>query len=136
MGDRIMFRFALACAAAALLLPAVARAADLFPLNCSVDHVIISSWNDTGAPSGFGPCTGTPGFDVFVRDASNSPVPNAMVKIQFTGTGTAIKPYRSHPPQADVQCNDRTINVVTDSNGHATFVPHFGHWTETPEVPV
>jgi hypothetical protein len=131
-----MFRFVLALAAAASLFASSAHAADPYPQNCTVDHVIISSWNEQGAPSGIGPCAGTPGFDVVVRDINNAPVPNATIKIQFTLTGTAIKPYRSQSGQVFVQCNDRSINVVTDANGHATIVPHFGRWTESPVVPV
>jgi hypothetical protein len=132
-------RFMLCLAAVLIVRAAVAAAAVPSPANCTVDHVIVGSYNFVGAASGTGPCVGnTPGFDVWVRDAGNAPVPGAVVSIVFAGTGTSIRPYRNPGPQPNVtiRCGMHEIDVVADANGHAVFVPRFGRWSESPVVPV
>lgn len=125
---------ALACASVA------ARAATPDPTNCKVDHVITSSWNETPATAGgLTPCgTSTPGFDVVVRDATGTPIPNVQVKIVFGGSGTGIRPYQDlGPGPVTAHCNDHSIVVsATDGQGRVNFVPHFGRWSETAVVPV
>jgi hypothetical protein len=128
-------------AAAAFLLHAGAAGAAGVPSppNCTFDHVIIGSYDLTGAPSGPAPClaTATPGFDVWVRDLNNLPVPGAVVQIIFAGTGTSIRPYRNQlQSNVTVRCGNHELDVVADANGHAVFVPRFGRYGEIPVVPV
>jgi len=106
--------------------------------HCTVDHVIISSYDNTGAVAGNGPCTpgATRGFDVFVRDVANNPVAGATVSLQFQGTGTGIKPYQLQNPGVSVDCSTRTISALTDASGHAQMVARFGHFAETSVIPV
>lgn len=109
------------------------------PTTSRVDHIIIGSYSLSGASSGFNPCTpgATPGFDVYVRDAVNNPVPFATVRIIFAGTGTGIRPYNNQlQPMVTTVCNNHEIDVVADGNGHAVFVPRFGRWGEAPNIPV
>ena len=106
------------------------------PPNCTFDHVIIGSWNAHGAPSGPGPCAGTPGFDVYVRDINNLPVPGAQIAIVFAGTGTSIRPYRNQLPGVTPRCGMHEIDANADASGHANFVARFGRWGEFPVVPV
>ena len=117
-------------------LPAFATTPD--PNRSTVDHVIISSWNDTPAGNGLAPCSATPaGFDVTVRDFFGNPVAGAQVKIGFAGSGTAIRPYRLGGGQPiQIQCADRSINGTTDGTGHLNFTPHFGRYAETNVVEV
>ena len=72
----------------------VAAAGVPFPPNCTVDHVIIGSFDHLGAMAGVASCspTATRGFDVEVRDVNNVPVANSVVQIVFAGTGTSIRP--------------------------------------------
>jgi hypothetical protein len=131
---------ALALVFAALILSSAAvRANTPAPPQCTVDHVIISSWNETPAKNGLTPCVmSQDGFDVVVRDAAGTPVPNAQVRITFGGTGTSIRPYTNlGPGPTFAQCFDFTIVVgPTDGLGRIHFVPHFGRYAETRVVPV
>ena len=106
--------------------------------NCTVDHVIIGSYDHLGAFAGNAPCLGTAtrGFDVYVRDNLNNPVPNAAVSIIFAGTGTAIRPYFNQWPGATDQCSMHEIDTMADASGHAQIVPRFGRYGETAVVPV
>lgn len=123
-----------------ILRSAVANAALPSPANCTVDHVIIGSFGPNGATSGMAPCApnALPGFDVFVRDASNTPIAGSVVSIVFAGTGTAVRPYLNQWPQpgVSVNCMQHQLNVTTDANGHARFVPRFGRYGESAVVPV
>jgi len=101
-----------------------------------VDHVIIGSFDTHGATSGFGPCSnGTPGFDVYVRDAQGQPVVGS-VTVQFAGSGTGIRPFLAQNPGVTVDCTQRTLTTTTDANGHAVMVPRFGHFSLSPQIPV
>jgi hypothetical protein len=123
-----------------LVRAAVATAGIPSPPNCTVDHVIIGSYGPQGATSGDGPCSATalPGFDVYVRDFNNVPVAGSVVSIVFAGTGTSVRPYLNQWPQPGVSvvCMNHQLNVTTDVNGHARFVPRFGRYGEGPAVPV
>jgi hypothetical protein len=129
-----------ACAALALACPPAALAVGPpDPSNCQVDHVIIASFDTRGATSGPGPCSGgTPGFDVYVRDMSNTPIANAQVTVQFMGTGTGIRPLLVQNAGATVDCSLRTITATADANGHAVMVPRFVHFSTSanPTIPV
>jgi len=131
---------ALALVFAALVLASgAARAATPSPPQCTVDHVIISSWNETPARNGLTPCvTSDAGFDLVVRDAAGTPIPNSQVRVTFGGTGTSILPYTNlGPGPTFTQCFDRTIVVgPTDGQGRIHFVPHFGRYAETAVIPV
>jgi len=123
-----------------LLRAAVAAAALPSPPNCTVDHVIIGSYSPDGATSGVGPCapSALAGFDVYVRDFNNLPIAGSVVSIVFAGTGTSVRPYLNQWPQpgVSVNCAQHQLNVTTDVNGHARFVPRFGRYGESPVVPV
>jgi hypothetical protein len=123
-----------------LVRAAVATAAVPSPPNCTVDHVIIGSYSPEGATSGVAPCApnALPGFDVFVRDFNNLPIAGSVVSIVFAGTGTSVRPYLNQWPQpgVSVNCAQHQLNVTTDVNGHARFVPRFGRYGESPVVPV
>lgn len=121
----------------ALLSPAPARAGAPDPPHCTVDHVIIGSYDTRGANSGVGPCSGgTAGFDVWVRDFTNLPVAGAAVTVQFAGTGTGIRPFLAQNAGTTVDCTMRTLTVIADANGHAVMVPRFGHFSQGAVVPV
>jgi hypothetical protein len=105
----------------------------------SVDHVIISSWNNVPAGNGLAPCSGSPaGFDVWVRDSAGNPVGSAQVKVTFAGTGTSIRPYKPQGPQGPItiHCIDHSMSGFTDGQGHLNFTPHFGRYAETNVVEV
>jgi len=128
------------CVLAALALAsAPAFTAVPSPANCSVDHVIISSWNNVPAPSGGLACTASQaGFDVYVRDIAGNPIANSQVRIVFAGTGTSIRPY--HPPgpsgPVTIHCLDHSFSGFTDGSGHFNFTPHFGRYGEFSNIPV
>lgn len=128
---------ALACAAWAA---SAAAAGSPSPPNCTVDHVIIASFDNRGALAGPSPCTAPaqPGFDVWVRDGLNLPVPGAQVTVVFSGTGTGIHPYKAQNPGVTVDCTRRALSVFADANGHAVMVPRFGGSSHNgaPSIPV
>jgi hypothetical protein len=141
------FRIPFALSVAALLLAAQARGVAAgglssgipSPANCTVDHVLIGSYDLTGANAGMAPCiaNATPGFDVYVRDVANIPIPGAVVTIIFSGTGTGIRPYQNQrQSNVTVTCTNRELDIIADANGHAVFVPRFGHWAESAVIPV
>ena len=124
---------------AALALANAAFAAVPSPPNCTVDHVIISSWNNVPAYNGLAACSSSPaGFDVWVRDSAGNPIANSQVRIVFAGTGTSIRPYHPQGPQGPIviHCGDHSFSGFTDGQGHLNFVPHFGRYAEFAVVPV
>lgn len=124
---------------AALALANAASAAVPSPPNCTVDHVIISSWNNVPANNGLAACSSSPaGFDVWVRDSAGNPIPNSQVKIVFAGTGTSIRPYHPQGPQGPIviHCGDHSFSGFTDGQGHLNFTPQFGRYAEIAVVPV
>jgi hypothetical protein len=132
-----LLRCALVLAALALAAPRAVFAGVPDPAHCTVDHVLIGSYDTRGASAGPGPCAGgTAGFDVFVRDINGLPVAGAAVTVQFAGTGTGIRPFLTQNPPTTIDCTQRTLTVIADANGHAVLIPRFGHFALSPVIPV
>lgn len=130
-----LLSFAIPLAALAVAGSASAGVPD--PAHCTVDHVLIGSYDTRGASAGPGPCAGgTAGFDVFVRDINGLPVAGAAVTVQFAGTGTGIRPFLTQNPPTTIDCTQRTLTVVADASGHAVLIPRFGHFALSPVIPV
>ena len=111
--------------AALVLASAPARASVPDPRFSTTEPTIVASWNNVGAPAG-GTCfTGTPTYDVTVRDVSNAPIAGSHVKVLFNA-GSGIHPYSDPGPGVTVNCVDHSFNLVTDAQGRVSFVPHFG----------
>ncbi len=63
----------------------------------------------------------TDGYEVVVRDYTNTPVPGATVTMEFAGSGLQVHAAQTSGQVAD--CVANRITLVTDANGRAIFFP-------------
>ena len=90
------------------------------PPNCTLDRIIIGSWNGNSAPSANVQCGAPfPGFEVVVRDINNIPIAGALVTLRF-GASSA-RPHAVQNVGTSVNCPGVAISRRTDAAGYVRF---------------
>jgi hypothetical protein len=74
------------------------------------------------------------GFRVEAREINNAPLPYEEVTLDFSRT--SIRLLADDSPGTTVNCVSRTVTMLTDLHGVATFRPRFCGSTATPDVVV
>jgi len=93
----------------------------------TIDDIVV------GGPLGI-PIGGSPaGYDVVIRDLNLAPVPGVFVTLRFPA---AMKVYATQNAGTTVDCAQRTLTRITDTEGHVNFAARLGGWTNSGQIEV
>jgi hypothetical protein len=107
---------------------ASAQVIDPDPRFSTVDPVVVGS--PLGIPIGGSP----PGFDVTMRDNTNTPRPGVVVSLRFP-VGT-FRLYATQQAGTTVDCAQGALSRVTDAQGKVNFAARFGGFEDANTVEV
>ena len=101
--------------------------AGVSPQQSSVEPIIVG-----GSSGDYYPWSD--GFDVVIRDVNHTPIPGAVVTVDFGGTSVAM--YSQQASGITLDCATRTVTKITNASGAAKFVLRFGGSATIQSIPV
>ena len=125
-----MVRKALLIAAGFAVVASVASAGVPDPRFSTIDPVAVGT--NSGAATA--QVSGTPGYDVIVRDVSNAPLAGVTVTLNYSTS--AMKVYQTQNAGTTVNCPAKSISRVTNGSGQVTFGPRTGKFNNANTVEV
>jgi hypothetical protein len=100
------------------------------PRMCLVEERVVGCPSGDPLPACPSLALSEPGFTVRVRDVNNAPVTNTVTVLRFTDP--AIRLYEDLRPGTTVDCINRSLRRMTDSQGWVTFSPRISGTSAAP----